>query len=68
MRHATASVVIAVFLSLVISGPALAQSGTAQPTAKRCLTRACRHNPARRTAARAAAWLARAPENARGKA
>ena len=53
MRHAAASILIAASLSLGISGPALAQSGTTHPTAKRCLTRACRDNHARRTAEQA---------------
>jgi hypothetical protein len=53
MRRAAASILIAASLTLGISAPALAQSGTTHPTAKRCLTRACRDNHARRTAEQA---------------
>ena len=55
MKSTAATILIALSMSLGGSGTAVAQTAAAHPTAKRCLTRACRENRSRHAAARAVA-------------
>jgi hypothetical protein len=55
MQRAAASLLIALSLSLGVSGTASARSGPSHPTSKRCPTRACRDSRSGHAPARAAA-------------
>jgi hypothetical protein len=53
MQRAAASLLIALSLSLGVSGTASARSGPSHPTSKRCPTRACRDSRTGHTQANA---------------